>query len=130
MTIEKAPSVHGGCTASCPFPAATGLGLAGFFFPLLKPVLGMGSHPPVRQQGFQRGGVAGRNGRNPPQHVGEVRPHVHSVPPGTLHQRVERRRRQAKAIRLTAPASKSAMVEGSGTIATRKPASRYGFDGP
>jgi hypothetical protein len=60
----------GGCTASDPPPAATGLGLAGFFFPLLKPVLRMGDQPPIRQQGFQGSRVAGGNGRNSTQHVG------------------------------------------------------------
>ncbi len=34
-------------------------------------------------------------GRDPPQHVRQIRPYVHAVPPGTLHQRVERRRRLA-----------------------------------
>jgi len=42
-----------------PFPAATDLGFAGFFFPLLQPVLGMGRNPAIRQQGFQGGRVAG-----------------------------------------------------------------------
>ena len=48
---------------SGPFPAATGLGFAGFFFPLLKPVLGMGGHPAIRQQSFQGSGVAGGDRR-------------------------------------------------------------------
>jgi hypothetical protein len=39
--------------AGNPPPAATGLSLAGFFFSLLKPVLGMGGQPAVRQQGLQ-----------------------------------------------------------------------------
>jgi len=43
----------GGGTAGGPFAAATGLGFAGFFFPLLKPVLGMGGQPAIWQQGFQ-----------------------------------------------------------------------------
>jgi hypothetical protein len=44
-----------------PFPTTTGLSFAGFFFPLLKPVLGVDGHPAVRQQGFQCGSVGGRN---------------------------------------------------------------------
>jgi hypothetical protein len=32
-----------GKAAGGPFPAATGLGLAVFFFPLFKPMLGVGS---------------------------------------------------------------------------------------
>ena len=78
-----------------PFAATPGLGFTGFFFPLLKPMLGMGGHPAIRQQGLQGSRVAGGNGRNPTQHVGQIRPHVHAVPPGTLHQRIERRRRLA-----------------------------------
>ncbi len=35
--------------ASGPFPTAAGLGFAGFFFPLLQPVLGMLSEPTIRQ---------------------------------------------------------------------------------
>jgi hypothetical protein len=49
----------GGDAAGGPFPLAAGLSLAGFFFPLLKPVLGMGGHPAVRQQGFQCDSVIG-----------------------------------------------------------------------
>ena len=78
-----------------PFPTTAGLGLAGFFFPLLQPMLGMVGQPTIRQQGLQGSRVARGDGRNPTQHVGQVRPHVHAVPPGTLHQRVERRRRLA-----------------------------------
>jgi hypothetical protein len=36
-----------------PFPAATGLGFAGFFFPLLQPMLGMLGQPTIRQQSHQ-----------------------------------------------------------------------------
>jgi len=36
-----------------PFPSASGLSLAGFLFPLLKSVLGVGSNPAIRQQGFR-----------------------------------------------------------------------------
>jgi hypothetical protein len=32
-----------------PFAAAPGLGLAGFFFPLLQPVLGTGGYPAIRE---------------------------------------------------------------------------------
>jgi hypothetical protein len=35
-----------------PLPAALGLGFAGFFFPLLQPMLGMVGQPAIRQQGF------------------------------------------------------------------------------
>jgi hypothetical protein len=42
----------GGKAAGGPFSATTDLGFTGFFDPLLKSVLGMGSHPAVRQQGF------------------------------------------------------------------------------
>jgi hypothetical protein len=38
-------------------PATTALGFARFFLPLLKPVLGMGGHPAIRQQGFQSRGI-------------------------------------------------------------------------
>ena len=58
-------------------------------------MLGMGGNPAIRQQGFQGSRVAWGDGRNPTQHVGQVRPHVNAVPPGALHQRVERRRRLA-----------------------------------
>jgi hypothetical protein len=71
----------------------TGLGFAGFFFSLLKPVLGMCDHPAVWQEGFQGSRVAGGNDGDPTQHIRQVGPHVHAVPPGTLHQRVKRRRR-------------------------------------
>jgi len=36
----------------CPFPTTTDLGLAGFLFLLLKPVLGVGGRPAIRQQGY------------------------------------------------------------------------------
>jgi hypothetical protein len=39
-------------TAGGPFSAATGLGFAGFLVPLLQPMLGVGSDPTTRQQGF------------------------------------------------------------------------------
>ena len=39
----KSRLLGGGNAASSPFPAATGLGLAVFFFPLLQPMLGVGS---------------------------------------------------------------------------------------
>jgi hypothetical protein len=55
----------GGNAASGPFSAAMGLGFAGFFFPLLQPMLRMGGHSAIRQQGFQSGGVGGRNPRYP-----------------------------------------------------------------
>lgn len=45
-----------GDAASGPFSPMTGLSLAGFFFPLLQPMLGMNGHPAIRQQGLQRGG--------------------------------------------------------------------------
>jgi hypothetical protein len=81
----------GNGTASNTLPTATGLGFRGFSFPLLKPVFGMGCYPTIRQQGFQGSSVARSDGRNPTQHVCQVRPHVHAISPGTLHQRVERR---------------------------------------
>jgi len=37
-----------GSTAGDPFPATASLGFAGFFFPLLQPVFGMGGHPAIR----------------------------------------------------------------------------------
>jgi hypothetical protein len=83
----------GGKAARGPFPLTAGLGLAGFFLPLLQPMLGMVSPPAIRQQRFQGSRVARGNGRNPTQHVGQVRPHVNAIPPGTLDQRVERCRR-------------------------------------
>ncbi len=40
---RESPSLLGGCEpTSGPLSAATGLGLAGFFLPLFKPMLGMG----------------------------------------------------------------------------------------
>ena len=84
-----------GDPAGGPFPAATGLSFTRFFFPLFKPVLGVGSDPAIRQQGFQGSRVAGGDSRNPTQHVGQVRPHVHAIASGTLDQRVQRRRRLA-----------------------------------
>jgi hypothetical protein len=88
--------LFGSGKATCrPFPTATGLGLAGFFFPLLKAMFGVSSNPAIRQQSFQASSVARGDGRNPTQHIGQVRPHVHAVSPGALHQRVERRRRLA-----------------------------------
>jgi len=44
---------------SGPFLSASGLSLAGFFFPLLQPMLRVGGQPAIRQQGLQGGGVAG-----------------------------------------------------------------------
>jgi len=38
----------GGKTTSGPFPTTTGLGFAGFFFPLLQPMLGMVGQPAIR----------------------------------------------------------------------------------
>jgi hypothetical protein len=35
-----------------PFPATAGLRFTGLFFPLLKPMSGMGARAAVRQQGF------------------------------------------------------------------------------
>ncbi len=58
-------------------------------------MLGMLGQPTVRQQSLQGSRVARSDGRNPTQHIGQVRPHVNAVPPGTLHQRVERRSRLA-----------------------------------
>ncbi len=78
-----------------PLPAATSLGFTKFFFPLFQPMLGMLGQPTVRQQSLQGSRVARSDGRNPTQHIGQVRPHVNAVPPGTLHQRVERRSRLA-----------------------------------
>ncbi len=45
--------------------ATAGLGFTGFFFPLLKPVLGVRGHPAVWQQGFQGGSIARGDGRKP-----------------------------------------------------------------
>ncbi len=53
--------------ASDPPPAATGHGLAAFFFPLLQPMLRMNGQPAIRQQSFQRSRIAWDNGRNPTQ---------------------------------------------------------------
>ena len=66
VSAESANLLGDGDPTCGPFTAAAGLGLAGFFFPLLKPVLGMGGQPAIRQQSFQGGGVARWNGRNPP----------------------------------------------------------------
>jgi len=55
----------------------------------------MGGHPAILQQSLQGDRVTWGNGRNPMQYVRQVWPHVYAVPPGTLHQRVERRRRLA-----------------------------------
>ena len=52
-----------GGAARGPLAATTGLGFAGFFFPLLKPVLGMGGNPAIRQQGFQGGSIVGSDRR-------------------------------------------------------------------
>jgi hypothetical protein len=52
LTSETSPSAHDGCTTRGSFPATTGLGFTGFFFPLLQPVLVMGDYPTIRQQGF------------------------------------------------------------------------------
>jgi hypothetical protein len=84
-----------GETTSGPLPAASGLSLAGFFFPLFQPMLRMGGQPAIRQQGFQGSYVAWGDGCDPAQHVGQVRPHVHAVPSGALYQCVERRSRLA-----------------------------------
>ncbi len=78
-------------TSGCSPSTTAGLGFTGFLFPLFKLVLGVGSEPAIRQQGFQRGSVPLGDGRNSAQHVGQVGPYVHAVPPSTLHQRVERR---------------------------------------
>jgi hypothetical protein len=40
-------------SANASFAAATGLGFAGFFFPLLQPMLGMSGNSPIRQHGLQ-----------------------------------------------------------------------------
>jgi hypothetical protein len=40
--------LDGGNPASSPLPAATGLRLAGFFFPLLKSMLRMRGNPTIR----------------------------------------------------------------------------------
>ena len=61
----------GGDAAAGPFTAATGLSFAGFLFPLLKPMLRMGGDPTTGQQGFQGSRVAGGDGCNPTQHVGQ-----------------------------------------------------------
>jgi hypothetical protein len=71
-TIERLPSGGGGDPTCGPFPTATGLGFTGFFFPLFKPMLGMGGNPAIRQQGFQRGSVPRGDGRNLAQHVCQV----------------------------------------------------------
>jgi hypothetical protein len=75
---------------SGPRSAATGLGFARFFFPLLKPVLGMRGQPAIRQQSLQGSRIDRSDGRNSTQHVGQVRPHVNTVSAGALHYRVER----------------------------------------
>jgi hypothetical protein len=56
-------------------------------------MLRMSGQPAIGQQGFQGSRIAWGDGRNPTQHIGQVRPHVNAVPPGTLHQRVECRGR-------------------------------------
>ena len=72
------------------FPSALDLSLTELLFPFLKSMLDVASEPTIRQQGFQRNRVARGDGDsgNPPQHVGQVEPHVHTVPPRTLGQRV------------------------------------------
>ncbi len=54
---ESRRYLRGGGATGNAFSAATGLGFAGFFFPLLQPMLGMGGHPAIRQQGFQGSSV-------------------------------------------------------------------------
>jgi hypothetical protein len=49
-----------------PLPTTAGQGLAGLFFPLLKPVHGVGGQPAIRQQSFQGSGVTRSDARNPP----------------------------------------------------------------
>ena len=60
---KQGPVYHrlldGGKAAGRPFAATVDLSLAGFFFPLFKPVLGMGGHPAIRQQGLQGKGAKG-----------------------------------------------------------------------
>ena len=105
-------------------PAATGLGLAGFFFSLLQPMLGMVGQPTIRQQGLQGSRVAWGNGGNPTQHVGQVGPNVNAVPPSTLHQRVERRRRLAA--RKQATAADRPVAGNVPPIPTRRTKGNYG----
>ncbi len=76
------PRLLGDGDPTCgPFPLAAGLGLTGFFFSLLQPMLGMVGQPAIWQQGFQGSRVVRSDGRNPTQHIGQVRPHVNAVPP-------------------------------------------------
>ena len=96
--VWKSRLLGDGNAASGPFPTTTGLGFTGFFFPLFQPMLGMDGNPAIRQQGFKGSRVVRGDSRNPAEHVGEVRAHVHAVPPGALHQRVERRRRLATSL--------------------------------
>ena len=76
-------------------------GWSGFFDPGGENVLRMSQGPAVGQE-FIEGGRIGRaasrrvgDGREPAQLVGQVRPDVDVVPPGALHDRVQRRRRPA-----------------------------------
>ncbi len=80
---------------SSPLPSASGLSFAGFCFPLLQAMFGVGGQPAIRQQSLQGSRVTRGDGRNPAQYIGQVRPHVHAGPPGALHQRVEYRSRLA-----------------------------------
>ena len=59
---------QGGGAADGPSLAAAELRFTRLLFPLLQAVLGMGSHPAIRQQSFQGNRVARGNGRNPSQH--------------------------------------------------------------
>ena len=75
-------SLGNGDTAGDLFSAWTGLGFTGFLFALFQPVLRMSCQPTIGQRGFHGSRVAGSDGCNPMQYVGQVGPHGHAVPPG------------------------------------------------
>ena len=52
-------------TTGGPLSPSSGLGLTGFFFPLLQPMLGMFGDATIRQQGFQSSRVARGDGCDP-----------------------------------------------------------------
>ena len=78
------------------FPAATGLGFVGFFFPLLQRMLGMGGDPAIRQQGLQGSRVT--RGDEPPCRA--ARPKRHSSEQrGIMGNPARQSRRLARAAR-------------------------------